>query len=86
MLYHAYEMTHAAIGPMRTWARVSEQMLSSPFNPFAATYPARATAAACEMFVDATRRYGKPEFAIQHTEIAGQISSRRRGTKPCCTA
>ena len=72
MLYHAFEMTHAVMGPMRTWARVSEQMLSSPFNPFAASYPARATAAACEMFVDATRRYARPEFAITRTEIAGQ--------------
>ncbi len=60
------------MGPMRAWARASEQMLSSPFNPFAATYPARATAAACEMFVNATRRYGKPDFAIDKTEIAGQ--------------
>lgn len=57
---------------MRTWARVSEQMLSSPFNPFAESYPARATAAACEMFVNATRRYGKPAFGISKTEIAGQ--------------
>ncbi|HET7410669.1 MAG TPA: polyhydroxyalkanoate depolymerase [Paracoccaceae bacterium] len=72
MLYHAYEMTHAAMGPMRTMVRVSEQLLSSPFNPFAATYPARATAAACEMFVDATRRYGKPAFGIEKTEIAGE--------------
>jgi poly(3-hydroxybutyrate) depolymerase len=58
---------------MRTMARVSEQMLSSPFNPFAATYPARATAAACEMFVNATRRYGKPEFGIETIEIGGEI-------------
>src|SRR5690606_1048854 len=46
--------------------------LSSPFNPFAASYPARATAAACEMFVNATRRYGKPDFGIERTEIAGE--------------
>ena len=57
---------------MRTMARASEQFLSSPFNPFASSYPARATAAACEMFVNATRRYGKPEFGIATTEIAGE--------------
>jgi poly(3-hydroxybutyrate) depolymerase len=72
LLYHAYEMTHAAIGPMRTMARVSNQVLTSPFNPFATSYPARATAAACEMFVNATRRYGKPDFGIAETEVMGE--------------
>ena len=73
MLYHAYEMTHAAMGPMRTMARMSSQALTSPFNPFSMTYPARATAAACEMFVNATRRYEKPEFGIDHTEVMGEV-------------
>ena len=72
MLYHAYEMTHAAIGPMRTMARVSNHVLTSPFNPFATSYPARATAAACEMFFNATRRYGKPEFGVAETEVMGE--------------
>jgi poly(3-hydroxybutyrate) depolymerase len=57
---------------MRTMARVSNQVLTSPFNPFATSYPARATAAACEMFVNATRRYGKPEFGIAETEVMGE--------------
>ncbi|MEM9781806.1 MAG: polyhydroxyalkanoate depolymerase, partial [Pseudomonadota bacterium] len=73
MLYHAYEMTHAALGPMRTAARWSSQALRSPFYPFAQTLPARATAAAFEMFVDATKRYGKPEFGIDETEISGEV-------------
>ncbi|MEO1774622.1 MAG: polyhydroxyalkanoate depolymerase [Pseudomonadota bacterium] len=73
MLYHAYEMTHAAMGPMRTAARWSSQALRSPFFPFAQTLPARAYAAAFEMFVDATRRYGKPEFGIEETEISGEF-------------
>ena len=73
MLYHAYELTHAAMGPMRTMARMSSQALQSPMNPFVMTYPARATAAACEMFVNATRRYGKPDFGIEETEVMGEI-------------
>lgn len=73
MLYHAYEMTHAAMGPMRTMARMSSQALSSPMNPFSTSYPARATAAACEMFVNATRRYEKPLFGIDETEVMGEI-------------
>lgn len=73
MLYHAYEMTHAAMGPMRTFARMSSQALSNPMNPWSSTYPARATAAACEMFVNATKRYGKPSFGIEDVEVMGEI-------------
>ena len=73
MLYHAYEMTHAAMGPMRAAAKISSQAILSPYNPFAMSYPARATAAACEMFVNATRRYGKPEFGIDETEVMEEV-------------
>ncbi|HUF88320.1 MAG TPA: polyhydroxyalkanoate depolymerase [Thermohalobaculum sp.] len=73
MLYHAYELTHAAMGPMRAAARMSSQALRNPFFPFAETLPARATAAACEMFVNATRRYTKPGFDIDGVEIDGDF-------------
>jgi poly(3-hydroxybutyrate) depolymerase len=73
MLYHAYEFTHAAMGPLRSVARYSSHVLRSPFNPFAEMLPARATAAACDMFVNATRRYGKPDFDISDTEIQGEV-------------
>ncbi|MEM1264685.1 MAG: polyhydroxyalkanoate depolymerase [Pseudomonadota bacterium] len=69
MLYHAYEMTHAAISPMRTAIRMSHEMLTNPLNPFANTVGARTSAAACEMFISATRRYGKPEFGIDETIV-----------------
>ncbi len=72
MLYHAYEMTHAAMGPMRTAARLGSDALRSPFNPASQTLTARATAAAFEMFVNATRRYGKPEWGIDDTEVSGE--------------
>ena len=52
--------------------QMGKQSLENPLNPFAATYPARATAAAFEMFLDATRRYGKPEFGIDETEVMGE--------------
>ncbi|MEO0999629.1 MAG: polyhydroxyalkanoate depolymerase, partial [Pseudomonadota bacterium] len=73
MLYHAYELTHAAISPMRTAARLGHEALSNPFNPFALSYSARATAAAFEMFINATRRYGKPEFGLEETEVSGEM-------------
>ena len=72
MLYHAYEYTRAALGPMRTAARMTTQTLRNPFNPMAMSLPARTTAAMCEMFVNATRRYGKPEFGLTETEIQGE--------------
>jgi poly(3-hydroxybutyrate) depolymerase len=71
LLYHAYEMTHAAFGPMRAAARLGKEALQSPFNPFAASYGARATSAAFELFINATRRYGKPGFGIAATETSG---------------
>ncbi|MBB5224158.1 poly(3-hydroxybutyrate) depolymerase [Amaricoccus macauensis] len=64
MLYHAYEITHAAISPMRAAARLGREVMSNPLNPMASSYGSRAVSAALEMFINATRRYSKPEFGI----------------------
>ena len=69
MLYHAYELSHAAIGPLRAAAQFSRQALSHPLNPASITFPARAAAAGLEMFVNATRRYGKPEWGLETTTV-----------------
>ncbi len=71
MLYHAYEMTHAAISPMRAAARVGQEVMRNPFNPMSETYGSRAVSAALEMFINATRRYGKPGFGIESTLVDG---------------
>ena len=71
MLYHAYEMTHAAVAPMRAAARMSQEVMRNPLNPMSESYGSRAMTAALEMFIDATRRYGKPEFEIQSTLVDG---------------
>ncbi len=71
MLYHAYEMTHAAVRPMRAMAKLSQQMLQSPFNPMADSYATRTSVASMEMFVNATRRYDKPEFGLETTVVDG---------------
>lgn len=71
MLYHAYEMTHAAISPMRAAARVSQEVMRNPLNPMASSYGSRAFSAALEMFINATRRYGKPEFGIESVLVDG---------------
>ena len=71
MLYHAYEMTHAAISPMRAAARMGQEVIRNPLNPMAETYGSRAVSAALEMFINATRRYGKPAFGIDETLVDG---------------
>ncbi len=71
MLYHTYEMTHAALAPMRQMARFGREALNSPSNPLANTYGARVGAAGLDMFIKATKRYDKPEFGLDSTEING---------------
>ena len=51
---------------------MGHRALQSPFNPFAATLSARATAATLEMFVSATKRYGKPDFGIDEVEVGNR--------------
>jgi poly(3-hydroxybutyrate) depolymerase len=71
MLYHAYEMTHAAISPMRAVAQIGQQAIRHPLNFLPETYGTRAVSAALEMFINATRRYGKPSFEIASTSVEG---------------
>jgi poly(3-hydroxybutyrate) depolymerase len=71
MLYHAYEMTHAAISPMRAAARMGQEVIRNPFNLMSESYGSRAVSAALEMFINATRRYGKPAFGIEETLVDG---------------
>ena len=61
------------MGPMRAAARAGSDALRNPYFPFASSLPARTTAAACDMFVNVTRRYGKPEFGIDEIEIDGKL-------------
>ncbi len=71
MQYHAYEMAHAMITPMRIGAQVVQDLNSSVFNPMAHTMLGKSVAAACEVFEGVTRRYGKPEFGIDEIKIGG---------------
>jgi poly(3-hydroxybutyrate) depolymerase len=87
MLYQAYEMTHAAISPMRTAARVGRDVLQNPLNPVSDSYPSRTMSAAFEMFINATRRYGKPEFEVDTTIVDGlacPVQEQVVWSKPFC--
>jgi poly(3-hydroxybutyrate) depolymerase len=64
-------MTHAAFSPMRAAARMGQQVMRNPLNPMAASYGSRAMSAALEMFINATRRYGKSGFGIAEVMVDG---------------
>ncbi len=71
MLYHWYELGHAAVRPARVAADSCRLMLSNPFNPLTHTSIGRHAAAALEVFERTTRRYDKPEFGLTQTAVDG---------------
>ncbi len=71
MNYYAYEWAHAVMSPLRFGAEALKQSVNSPFNPMSMTPFAKSISAACEVFENVTRRYGKPAFGITKTKIAG---------------
>ena len=72
MLYHAYELTHATMAPLKAVSEFGQQINSSPLNPFSYTPMGRSAAAACEVFNRMTRRYGRPEWGIESTKVDGK--------------
>ncbi|MEZ5773557.1 MAG: polyhydroxyalkanoate depolymerase [Hyphomicrobiaceae bacterium] len=73
MLYHWFELGHAAFRPARAAADTCRLFLDNPFNPLSHTPLARSASAVCEVFERTTRRYGKPAFGISHTRIDGDL-------------
>ena len=73
MNYQAYELAHAILSPMRLSAEALKYSLNSPFNPFSSTPFARTMSAACELFENITRRYGKPAFGINDAHVGGMV-------------
>ena len=69
MLYHWYELGHAAVRPARVAADSCRLMLTNPFNPLTHTSIGRHAAAALEVFERTTRRYGKPSFGLTQTTV-----------------
>lgn len=71
MNYYAYEMAHAVVSPLRFGMQALRHSLDLPFNPMSHTVFGKNVRAACEVFENVTRRYGKPEFAIKSTHVDG---------------
>ncbi len=72
MLYSAFEFGYAAMTPARLAAGFGAKFWRSPANPLADTWVGRASAAALDVFENATRRYPKPDWEISSTSIEGR--------------
>ena len=87
MLYHLYELNRAALSPARAAADAYRLLFRNPLNPAAYTPLGRSAAAALELFERTTRRYPRPSWNIDQTEIKGRrVAVRERVviSKPFC--
>ncbi|MGI9524949.1 MAG: polyhydroxyalkanoate depolymerase [Hyphomicrobiaceae bacterium] len=87
MKYHAYELAHALISPMRIAAKGLRYQMNFPFNPMAMTPMGKSISAACEVFEGLTRRYGKPDWDIDSTSVNGravEVEIEQVKFKPFC--
>ncbi|WP_409146339.1 polyhydroxyalkanoate depolymerase [Pseudoxanthobacter sp. M-2] len=57
--------------PMRAAADATRLSFKNPLNPLSHTVFGRSVTAACEVFERATRRYAKPEFGLDSTQVGG---------------
>lgn len=71
MNYYAYEMAHAFMSPVRFGVQALRHTLGWPLNPMAYTEAGKNMIAACDVFENITRRYGKPEFGISRVSLTG---------------
>ncbi len=72
MLYHMHEFARLAMMPWRGAAQATRLFAGAPWNPIAYTPFGQQIAAATEVFERATRRYGKPDWDLNETEIDGR--------------
>ena len=81
MLYHLYELSHAAISPARAAANSTRLLLRNPFNPLSYTNIGKNAAAAAELMERTTRRYKKPTFNLPTTVVNDQNHRHHRGDR-----
>ncbi len=85
--YYFFEAAHAVMAPARAASDMMRLYYKNPINPLAHTPFGRNIAAACEMFERTTRRYGKPVFGLDTTEIEGKkvtVTEQIVWVKPFC--
>lgn len=87
MLYSAFEFGYAAMTPARLAAGFGAKFWRAAANPLADTWVARASAAALDVFENATRRYPKPDWEISATNVNGAsvpVTIEIADAKPFC--
>jgi poly(3-hydroxybutyrate) depolymerase len=72
VLYALYELGLAALTPWRAAANFARRAYRSPLNPASYTLSGRSMAAAADLFEAVTRRYVKPAWRIEGTEVNGR--------------
>ncbi|MBB4840473.1 poly(3-hydroxybutyrate) depolymerase [Sphingomonas kyeonggiensis] len=72
MLYDAYEIQRSLLAGASALANFSAGLLNNPANPFAYFGGGPVMASALEVFAHASAPRGKPDFALDHTEIDGK--------------
>ncbi len=88
MLYHLHELQHALAAPLRLQAELTRTVFQNPLNPLSYTPLGRTIGASAEMIERATRRFGRPEFGLNTTKIAGktiQVEEDIIAEKPFCS-
>jgi len=86
-MYWMYEMAQASLNPARAVTDATKILFQNPLNPWAHTELGKSVAAGCELFERTTRRYGKPEWGLNDTEVSGvrtPIEIRSVWEKPFC--
>ena len=86
-MYWMYEMGHASLNPARAVTDATKILFQNPLNPWSHTEFGKSIAAACELFERTTRRYGKPEWGLDTTEVNGvrtPVEVRSIWEKPFC--
>jgi poly(3-hydroxybutyrate) depolymerase len=87
MFYQVYEWSHAAMAPWRAAADAVRLAYRNPLNPVSQTPFGRAMAGGLEVFERTTRRYGKPEFGLDSTELTSGpvgVTEKVVWSKPFC--
>ena len=72
MFYAMNEWAYAALQPARTGARLMRDVWGAPSNPWRDTPGGRNLSAGADLFATVTRRYGKPDWRIDHVSVNGR--------------
>src|SRR3954463_9956435 len=70
-MYWMYEMGQASLNPARAVTDATKILFQNPLNPWSHTQLGKSIAAGCELFERTTRRYGKPEWRLDTTDVNG---------------